>query len=261
MLVSWFCIQIVLKNQKKIKNDIKNLVNQNSKLLELALKTNQEIKDNIKKIQQEKDSGWWKSTDQVRCVHGSMCSRIKESIYKVFTNIEKVDTSTPISVINNWKESEDVKECLNNLDSLNPNDDESHSNIEIINLLVWKRSNVTNRQMAFTRAVCHCILNSEHEGVKIDQTYILDRMQDFLPLEQGNKYSPTWPFRMVVAGSSDSGKTTMLLNLLIGTKMVDKENGSRYILCNDVILIETEDVSFKALPPSEIPDTDEFNPE
>nr|CAG8703856.1 1625_t:CDS:2 [Entrophospora candida] len=34
--------------------------------------------------------------------------------------------------------------------------------------------------MAFTRAVCHCILNSEHEGVKIDQTYILDRMQDFL---------------------------------------------------------------------------------
>ncbi|CAJ0831107.1 12185_t:CDS:2, partial [Entrophospora sp. SA101] len=60
---------------------------------------------------------------------------------------------------------------------------------------------------------------------------------------------------------SDSGKTTMLLNLLIGTKMVDKENGSRYILCNDVILIETEDVSFKALPPSEIPDTDEFNPE
>ena len=109
-----------------------------------------------------------------------MCSRIKESIYKVFTNIEKVDTSTPISVINNWKESEDVKECLNNLDSLNPNDDESHSNIEIINLLVWKRSNVTNRQMAFTRAVCHCILSSEHEGVKIDQTYILDRMQGFL---------------------------------------------------------------------------------
>ena len=109
-----------------------------------------------------------------------MCSRIKESIYKVFTNIEKVDTSTPISVINNWKESEDVKECLNNLDSLNPNDDESHSNIEIINLLVWKRSNVTNRQMAFTRAVCHCILSSEYEGVKIDQTYILDKMRGFL---------------------------------------------------------------------------------
>jgi hypothetical protein len=49
-----------LKNQKKIENDIKNLVNQNTKLLELALKTNQEIKDNIKKIQREKDSGWWK---------------------------------------------------------------------------------------------------------------------------------------------------------------------------------------------------------
>jgi len=111
--------------------------------------------------------------------------------------------------------------------------------------------------------------------------YTLYDNDEYQPLEQGNKYSPTWPFRMVVAGSSDSGKTTMLLNLLIGTKMVDKENGSRYILCNDVILIakfpdepkwnivrdffnelaETEDVSFKALPPSEIPDIDKFNPE
>ena len=51
-------IQIVLKNQKKmdnnimkIENDIKNLVNQNSKLLELALKANPELKDNMKKVQ------------------------------------------------------------------------------------------------------------------------------------------------------------------------------------------------------------------
>ena len=43
-------IQIVLKNQKKIENDIKNLVNQNSKLLELALKTNQEFRILIYKI-------------------------------------------------------------------------------------------------------------------------------------------------------------------------------------------------------------------
>jgi len=53
-----------LKNQKKIDNDItkigndvKNIVNQNSKLLELVLKTNQELKDNVKKVQREKDSG------------------------------------------------------------------------------------------------------------------------------------------------------------------------------------------------------------
>jgi len=69
---------------------------------------------------------------------------------------------------------------LNNLDSLNPDDDENCSNIKIINLLVWKKSNVTDRQTAFTRAVCHCILNSEHEGVKIDQAYILDKMRVFL---------------------------------------------------------------------------------
>jgi len=45
-------------NIMKIENDIKNLVNQNSKLLELALKANQELKDNMKKVQREKDNGW-----------------------------------------------------------------------------------------------------------------------------------------------------------------------------------------------------------
>ena len=104
---------------------------------------------------------------------------------------------------------------------------------------------------------------------------------EYQPLKLGNKFSPISPFRMIVSGSSDSGKTTMIMNLLIGNKMVDKENGSRYILCHDVILIgkfldepkwiivrdfyndlaKTEDVSFKALSPSEIPDLDEFNPE
>ena len=53
---------------------------------------------------------------------------------------------------------------------------------------------------------------------------------------QGNKFAPVWPFRMVVSGSSDSGKTTMIMNLLMGNKKL-KEDGERYILCNDVILI------------------------
>ena len=55
-------------------------------------------------------------------------------------------------------------------------------------------------------------------------------------LRQGNKFAPEWPFRMVVSGSSDSGKTTMIMNLLMGNKKI-KEDGERYILCNDVILV------------------------
>ena len=56
-------------------------------------------------------------------------------------------------------------------------------------------------------------------------------------LRQGNKFDPEWPFRMVVSGSSDSGKTTMIMNLLMDNKKI-KEDGERYILCNDVILVE-----------------------
>src|SRR5438067_13381833 len=97
---------------------------------------------------------------------------------------------------------------------------------------------------------------------------------------QGNEFAPEWPFRMIVSGSSDSGKTTMIMNLLMGNKKI-KEDGERYIRCNDVVLIgkflhkpkwnivrdffnelanEGEDVSFRALSPSEFPDVEEFNP-
>jgi hypothetical protein len=103
---------------------------------------------------------------------------------------------------------------------------------------------------------------------------------EYQPLEQGNPFAPTWPFRMIISGSSDSGKTTMMINLLMGDKKV-KEDGKRYISCNDIVLIgkhldepkwklvedfyntlaeQGEDVSFKALSANEIPDIFEFDP-
>ena len=97
---------------------------------------------------------------------------------------------------------------------------------------------------------------------------------------QGNKFAPAWLFRMIVSGSSDSGKTTMLMNLLMGNKGI-KEDGERYVLCNDVVLIakhpnepkwqivkdfydrlaeEGEDVSFQVISPDNIPDLEDFDP-
>src|SRR6266487_3304641 len=108
---------------------------------------------------------------------------------------------------------------------------------------------------------------------------------------QGNEFAPAWPFRLVVSESSDSGKTTMIMNLLMGNKGI-KEDGDRYILCNDVVLIgkhlnepkwqivrdffeeladqrnrkedsETDsetDVSFQAFLPENMPDLKDFYP-
>src|SRR5438067_11727747 len=94
---------------------------------------------------------------------------------------------------------------------------------------------------------------------------------------QGNEFAPEWPFRMIVSGSSDSGKTTMIMNLLMGNKKI-KEDGDRYVLCNDVVLIgkhlnepkwsivrnfynelaeEGEDVSFHAISLVDISDLKE----
>src|ERR1044072_2216704 len=97
---------------------------------------------------------------------------------------------------------------------------------------------------------------------------------------QGNEFARDWRFGMAVSGSSDSGKTTMLMNLLMGNKEI-KEDGERYILCNDVVLSakhpnepkwqivkdfydrlaeEGEDVSFQIISPDNIPDLGEFDP-
>ncbi|GET60443.1 hypothetical protein GLOIN_2v1874888 [Rhizophagus irregularis DAOM 181602=DAOM 197198] len=85
---------------------------------------------------------------------------------------------------------------------------------------------------------------------------------------QGNEFAPSWPFRLAVAGSSDSGKTTMIINLLMGDKKA-KEDGERYILCDAVILVgryldepkwavvrdffKEEEIPFTAVSHSEIP--------
>ena len=91
---------------------------------------------------------------------------------------------------------------------------------------------------------------------------------------QGNEFAPSWPFRLAVAGSSDSGKTTMIINLLMGDKKA-KEDGNRYVLCDAVLLVgryldepkwavvrdffEEEEIPFTAVTHSEIPEIDSFD--
>jgi hypothetical protein len=92
---------------------------------------------------------------------------------------------------------------------------------------------------------------------------------------QGNEFAPSWPFRLAVAGSSDSGKTTMIINLLMGDKKA-KEDGNRYVLCDAVLLVgryldepkwavvhdffKEEKIPFTAVTHSEIPEIDSFDP-
>lgn len=136
------------------------------------------------------------------------------------------------------------------------------------------------------------ILISCEKSMKL---YLYD-IDEARPSKSGDPHVPQLPFRMLLSGSSGSGKTNMLINLLLGDKLVnycrnqDAQRvksptlGQRYINCNDVLLVGKhldepkwrivrefykllakedgplkEDVTFTAITPDAIPPVTDFD--
>ena len=104
---------------------------------------------------------------------------------------------------------------------------------------------------------------------------------------KGNKYSPDWPFHMVVTGGSHSGKTNIVINLILGNKLQRMFKGKkrdRYIKNDDLILVGKhaepkwelvrnaihifanslepyrENILFQTIKAEKIPDISKFSP-
>ena len=119
--------------------------------------------------------------------------------------------------------------------------------------------------------------------------YNIDKISNKSPERmKSNKYAPDWPFRLLVTGGSNSGKTNMVINLMLGNKlqrMFKGKKGNRYIKNDDLVLIGKhfepkwqlvqnsfqifanapkpyrEDVTFKRISPDKIPDITKFLPD
>ncbi|RHZ45854.1 hypothetical protein Glove_645g44 [Diversispora epigaea] len=77
--------------------------------------------------------------------------------------------------------------------------------------------------------------------------YSLRNPDESISKKQNNNFSPKQPFRLVIAGTSESGKTEMVVYLLLGSKyskiypimLVPKDGnyGERYIPCDDLLVV------------------------
>uniref|UniRef100_U9U097 Uncharacterized protein n=1 Tax=Rhizophagus irregularis (strain DAOM 181602 / DAOM 197198 / MUCL 43194) TaxID=747089 RepID=U9U097_RHIID len=118
--------------------------------------------------------------------------------------------------------------------------------------------------------------------------YAIDEIsKESLKHMKSNGFAPDWPFRLLVCGGSHSGKTNMVVNLMLGNKLqriFKGKKGEWYIRNDNLILVGKhsepkwqlvqtsfqifmnspkpyrEDVTFKRITPDKIPNITKFSP-
>jgi hypothetical protein len=94
-----------------------------------------------------------------------------------------VNTNTSMKDVDTWKKSDIVRWCYQNIDSKKTGNDDitdDETYFEIILRKVWKKQEITSEKVAYSRAVCICVLDEHHDGVKADDKFIREKMDEIL---------------------------------------------------------------------------------
>ncbi|CAG8808100.1 20692_t:CDS:2 [Gigaspora margarita] len=113
-----------------------------------------------------------------------------------------------------------------------------------------------------------------------EKYYKLRKLDEIIPSKKQNLFAPRHPFRLLVAGTSESEKTSMVVHLLLGSKYpkiypwmsgekrghkmlkgISKNFGERYILCDDLIVVaqhQDEELWKILIVPEKLPNISSF---
>lgn len=115
-----------------------------------------------------------------RSFRGSLTSKIKDAMHRVFPNLPPVNTNSTPSEINNWKTNPEVARCHKILFQSDSPDGSATFMSKIIDKVWPTKKKAPKVHIAYAISVCEFILNPKNKKIQISEFSIKHKISKYL---------------------------------------------------------------------------------